>query len=163
MKLAIKNYAKSIVYGGMDGIVTTFAVVAGAVGGNLGVESILILGFSNLLADGFSMAAGDYLSSTTEESNIKDKSIKNALATFASFIIFGLIPLLSYIFMGVSTVFKAHTFFVSFALFLLGLVKGLITGENKAKEIFRTLFIGLVAALFAYYVGEVLGHIAGTI
>ena len=160
MKLAIKNYAKSIVYGGMDGIVTTFAVVAGAVGGNLGVESILILGFS--------MAAGDYLSSTTEESNIKDKSIKNALATFASFIIFGLIPLLSYIFMGVSTVFKAHTFllaclFVSFALFLLGLVKGLITGENKAKEIFRTLFIGLVAALFAYYVGEVLGHIAGTI
>ena len=53
--------------------------------------------------------------------------------------------------------------FVSFALFLLGLVKGLITGENKAKEIFRTLFIGLVAALFAYYVGEVLGHIAGTI
>lgn len=168
MKLAIKNYAKSIVYGGMDGIVTTFAVVAGAVGGNLGVESILILGFSNLLADGFSMAAGDYLSSTIEESNIKDKSIKNALATFASFIIFGLIPLLSYIFMGVSTVFKAHTFllaclFVSFALFLLGLVKGLITGENKAKEIFRTLFIGLVAALFAYYVGEVLGHIAGTI
>lgn len=117
--MAIKNYAKSIVYGGMDGIVTTFAVVAGAVGGNLGVESILILGFSNLLADGFSMAAGDYLSSTTEESNIKDKSIKNALATFASFIIFGLIPLLSYIFMGVSTVFKAHTFllaclFVSF-------------------------------------------------
>lgn len=168
MKLAINNYAKSIVYGGMDGIVTTFAVVAGAVGGNLGVESILILGFSNLLADGFSMAAGDYLSSTTEESNIKDKSIKNALATFASFIIFGLIPLLSYIFMGVSTVFKAHTFllaclFVSLALFLLGLVKGLITGENKAKEIFRTLFIGLVAALFAYYVGEVLGHIAGTI
>lgn len=45
MKLAIKNYAKSIVYGGMDGIVTTFAVVAGAVGGNLGVESILILVF----------------------------------------------------------------------------------------------------------------------
>ena len=63
----IGDYAKSIVYGGMDGIVTTFAVVAGAVGGNLGITPIVILGFSNLLADGFSMAVGDYLSSTTEK------------------------------------------------------------------------------------------------
>ena len=62
--MTIRDYAKSIVYGGMDGIVTTFAVVAGAVGGNLGIKPILILGFSNLLADGFSMAVGDYLSST---------------------------------------------------------------------------------------------------
>ena len=52
--MTIRDYAKSIVYGGMDGIVTTFAVVAGAVGGNLGIKPILILGFSNLLADGFS-------------------------------------------------------------------------------------------------------------
>ena len=58
--MTIRDYAKSIVYGGMDGIVTTFAVVAGAVGGNLGLNRFLILGFSNLLADGFSMAVGDY-------------------------------------------------------------------------------------------------------
>ena len=64
--MAVNDYAKSIVYGGMDGIVTTFAVVAGSVGGNLGVAPIIVLGFSNLLADGFSMAVGDYLSSTTE-------------------------------------------------------------------------------------------------
>ena len=49
--MTIRDYAKSIVYGGMDGIVTTFAVVAGAVGGNLGIKPILILGFSNLLAE----------------------------------------------------------------------------------------------------------------
>mgnify|MGYP000506141370 CR=1 FL=1 len=46
MKEKIGDYAKSIVYGGMDGIVTTFAVVAGAVGGNLGITPIVILGFS---------------------------------------------------------------------------------------------------------------------
>ena len=74
--MTIRDYAKSIVYGGMDGIVTTFAVVAGAVGGNLGIKPILILGFSNLLADGFSMAVGDYLSSTTEESAVKAKAVK---------------------------------------------------------------------------------------
>lgn len=74
----------------MDGIVTTFAVVAGAVGGNLGITPIVILGFSNLLADGFSMAVGDYLSSTTEKSVVKGKAVKNAGATFLSFILFWL-------------------------------------------------------------------------
>ena len=58
MKEKIGDYAKSIVYGGMDGIVTTFAVVAGAVGGNLGITPIVILGFSNLLADGLKRVPG---------------------------------------------------------------------------------------------------------
>ncbi|AMB94784.1 VIT1/CCC1 transporter family protein [Aerococcus sanguinicola] len=57
---------KSMVYGGLDGIITTFAVVAGAIGGDLNMEVILILGFANLLADGISMAIGDYLSSKSE-------------------------------------------------------------------------------------------------
>lgn len=49
------------VLGAVDGCVTTFAVVAGAVGGGLSDRVILILGCSNLLADGFSMAASNYL------------------------------------------------------------------------------------------------------
>lgn len=60
-------YVKSMVYGGLDGIITTFAVVAGVVGGALDLRIIIILGFSNLLADGFSMATGDYLSSKSEK------------------------------------------------------------------------------------------------
>lgn len=165
--MTIRDYAKSIVYGGMDGIVTTFAVVAGAVGGNLGIKPILILGFSNLLADGFSMAVGDYLSSTTEESAVKAKAVKNEGATFMSFITFGLIPLLSYLLINVFSLFKIHTFLiacvlVSLALALLGLVKAIITGSSKKKEIFRTRLIGLIAAFFAYYVGEGLGKLAGT-
>ncbi|MPM39939.1 hypothetical protein SDC9_86575 [bioreactor metagenome] len=60
------NYIKSLVYGGMDGIITTFAVVAGVVGASLSSGVILILGMANLLADGFSMAIGDYLSTKAE-------------------------------------------------------------------------------------------------
>lgn len=52
-----------IVYGAHDGIVTTFAVVAGTVGADLPDGIILVLGVANLLADGFSMGAGSYLSS----------------------------------------------------------------------------------------------------
>ena len=54
------SYLGDAVLGGIDGCVTTFAVVAGAVGGGLSVAVILILGFANLLADGFSMAVGNY-------------------------------------------------------------------------------------------------------
>lgn len=55
-----------IVYGAHDGIVTTFAVVAGTVGANLPDGIILVLGVANMLADGFSMGAGSYLSATSE-------------------------------------------------------------------------------------------------
>jgi VIT1/CCC1 family predicted Fe2+/Mn2+ transporter len=50
------------VLGGIDGCVTTFAVVAGAAGGDLPDSVIIVLGFANLFADGFSMAASNYLS-----------------------------------------------------------------------------------------------------
>jgi VIT1/CCC1 family predicted Fe2+/Mn2+ transporter len=59
-------YIGSTVYGGLDGIVTTFAVVSGVAGADLGANVILILGIGNLLADGFSMATGDYLSTKSE-------------------------------------------------------------------------------------------------
>ena len=49
-------------YGATDGAVTTFAVVAGVVGASLSPSIVLILGFANLFADGFSMAIGNYLS-----------------------------------------------------------------------------------------------------
>jgi len=54
----------------MDGIVTTFAVVAGAAGADLGSAVILILGFSSLFADGLSMGLGDFLSETAEHKYI---------------------------------------------------------------------------------------------
>ena len=60
------QYLREMVYGGLDGIITTFAVVSGVAGAQLGTPVILILGLANLLADGFSMATGAYLSSKSE-------------------------------------------------------------------------------------------------
>jgi VIT1/CCC1 family predicted Fe2+/Mn2+ transporter len=62
-------YLGEFVYGGIDGCVTTFAVVAGAVGAGLDSAIIIILGFANLLADGFAMSVGAYLSSKSEIAN----------------------------------------------------------------------------------------------
>ena len=61
------NWLPDFVYGGIDGAVTTFAVVAGVEGASLSVPVILILGFANVFADGFSMATGKYLSDKTNQ------------------------------------------------------------------------------------------------
>lgn len=59
----MKWHIEDFVYGSIDGSVTTFAVVAGAIGASLSPMVILILGFANLFADGFSMAIGNYQAS----------------------------------------------------------------------------------------------------
>lgn len=64
-----QDYLGEFVYGGIDGCVTTFAVVAGAVGAGLSSSIILILGFANLFADGFAMSIGAYLSTKSEKDN----------------------------------------------------------------------------------------------
>jgi vacuolar iron transporter family protein len=61
------KYIKSVVYGGLDGIITTFAVVSGVTGAKLSTGILLILGFANLFADGISMAFGDFLSTRAEQ------------------------------------------------------------------------------------------------
>lgn len=60
------EYVGDFVYGALDGIVTTFAVVAGSAGAGFGAGVILVLGFANLIADGLSMAVGNYLSMKSE-------------------------------------------------------------------------------------------------
>ncbi len=60
-------YLREWVYGGIDGVVTTFAIVAAVVGASLSPLIVLILGLANLVGDGFSMAAGSYSSTKAEK------------------------------------------------------------------------------------------------
>lgn len=60
------SYLRDWIYGGIDGAVTTFAVVSSVVGAGLSSRVIVVLGLANLLADGFSMAAGNYSGTRAE-------------------------------------------------------------------------------------------------
>jgi VIT1/CCC1 family predicted Fe2+/Mn2+ transporter len=60
------GYVRDWVYGGIDGAVTTLAIVAGVVGADLSSRVVLVLGLANLLADGFSMAASNYSGTKAE-------------------------------------------------------------------------------------------------
>ena len=72
MRWSIEDF----VYGGTDGAITTFAVVSGAFGASLPISVILILGFANLFADGFSMSIGNYLSRRTNKEYIEKERRK---------------------------------------------------------------------------------------
>lgn len=61
------KYVGDFIYGANDGIITTFAIVAGAVGASLSPLVILVLGFANIVADGISMGASNYLGKRSEQ------------------------------------------------------------------------------------------------
>jgi vacuolar iron transporter family protein len=73
------SYLKDLVYGANDGIITTFAVVAGVAGASLSPATIIILGAANLLADGFSMAVSSYLASESSRDFFNRERLAEAL------------------------------------------------------------------------------------
>lgn len=65
------GYLRDFIYGGIDGAVTTFAIVAGVEGASLSTNVIIVLGIANVLADGFSMAAANYTGTKAELDNVR--------------------------------------------------------------------------------------------
>jgi VIT1/CCC1 family predicted Fe2+/Mn2+ transporter len=61
------SYLRDFIYGAIDGSVTTFAVVSGVTGAELHPSIVIVLGLANLIGDGFSMAAGNYLGVRAEQ------------------------------------------------------------------------------------------------
>lgn len=226
---ALQANLRQIVYGGNDGIVTTFAVVAGFAGAGaegaaqIGTIAVILFGLANLFADATAMGLGEFLSSRSERDvyratrskelklirsepaseraeivailgarditgadaealadelmkhpqlladfmmsyeygmgNPEDESpAQNALFTFVSFLIFGIVPLVPY-FLSEPTpqVFVQSVVATALALLALGILRVSITGEKPIRSIAETLLIGGTCALVAYFVGWVVG------
>lgn len=160
----MKNkYFPDLIFGGIDGIVTTFAIVAGVVGAGLSSFIIFVLGVANLLADGFSMAVSNYLSTKSENqiTNTKLKSpIRAGATTFIAFLIFGVIPLIPYIISQFTSiqfnVFSVSVFFALATFVLLGYLKARATKRSVKMATIETLLIGILASSIAYFVGDYL-------
>lgn len=161
------KYLPEFVYGGTDGAVTTFAVVSGVAGAALSPAIVLILGFANLIGDGISMAASDYLSTKSRNElneNAKGFTLsptKSAFVTFAAFCLLGFIPLLSYVlgFITGSEQIIQNQFYYSiiltmFALAIVGFMKGEVLNQNKLKSSLQTLLIGGIAAAAAFFISR---------
>lgn len=161
-------YLGEFVYGGIDGTITTFAVVAGSVGADLDTNVIVILGFANLLADGFAMSIGAYLSANSERdkngnAQLNKSPVYTGLSTYVSFIVMGFIPLLVYVIGLVYNVswnlFLIASILTGFVFILIGALKAFMTNKKYLKGIAQTLILGAMAAFVAYYVGDLLEQI----
>lgn len=164
IKLAVHDKAsllRSVVLSANDGIITTFAIVTGSLGASLSPTVVLILGFANLFADGFSMATGNYLGIKSEielekkegqNISIGNKPMKNGIITFFSFVVAGFVPLFPYV-LKLKNSFVFSCVLVAITLIVVGFIRGVYTGKNKLKIATENLIIGGLAAVVAYGVG----------
>ncbi len=165
----VQHYLRDLVYGANDGIITTFAVVAGVAGAALDVRVVVILGFANLLADGFSMGASNFLSIRSDEAVRRTVGkathepfpTRHSVATFLAFVIAGVIPLLSYVVVLRADAFVTAIGLTLAALFVVGAARSLVTDVRWWRSGSEMLLVGAAAAAVAYGVGAWVSGITG--
>lgn len=162
------EYIAEVIYGANDGIITTFAVVAGVAGAALEPSVVLILGIANLLADGFSMGMSNFLSQRSDLDyrraagdpieNEKAPS-RTAVATFLAFVLAGWLPLIPYL-AGFRSTFALSIAFTAAAFFLVGASRSLVTDRPWPTAGAEMFAVGMVAAGVAFAAGTALQGIA---
>ena len=212
-----RGYLRDVIFGAIDGSITTFAIVAGVAGAGLSPFVIIALGLANVLADGFSMAAGNYSATKAElddarrlrrveERHIRtdpdgekrelrkilqmkglsepvlDQAVEDiaarhdiwiqmmleaeyglasvephplraALATFAAFLLVGMIPLMPFV-LGLASAFPVSATLTMVTFFLIGAVKSRWSLAPWWRSGLETFCIGGTAAGIAYFVGS---------
>ena len=174
----INRLVKTLVFGALDGVTTTFAIVCSAIAvgqEHIAVTNIFVLGVANLVADGFSMGMGDFLSTIAEAGDASGLSPEQAhrhqleagkmgVIMFLSFVLFGGIPLFAFIpfitrGVGQPHEDKVHDTFqkacllCAMSLFFLGLLKGKLNGsKNPLKTGVVMVFSGGIASVLSFTV-----------
>jgi len=164
------RYLPELIYGANDGIVTTFAVVAGVAGASLSPGIVIVLGFANLFADGFSMGMSNYLAERSEEDyhDARGEShartdgktpVRTAAATFAAFIVAGWAPLFPSV-LGVEPLFPVSIAVTAAAFFAVGASRSLVTNRSWLANGVEMFVVGMAAGTVAYAVGNLLAGVA---
>src|SRR5215213_9619245 len=130
-----QHYLRDLVYGANDGIITTFAVVSGVAGASLPARTVLILGAANLLADGVSMGASNFLAIRSDEAvrRARDEPpaepypLRHGTATMIAFMLAGAVPLVPYVAVQPGRRFAVAVLATLAALFLVGALRSSVT------------------------------------
>jgi vacuolar iron transporter family protein len=166
-----RHYIRDVIYGANDGIITTFAVVAGVTGGALSARAVLIVGVANLFADGLSMGVGNYLSIRSHESALEAlgrpeeeaRPIRHGLATLLAFVVAGAVPLLPYAVPGGGFDQFAVSLILTFAtLFVVGASRAAVTADRWLSAGVEMLLLGIAVAAVAYGSGVAVASIIGS-
>ena len=166
-----RHYIGDLIYGANDGIITTFAVVAGVTGGNLSARAILIVGAANLFADGLSMGVGNYLSIRSHESaraaqNLPEEEAapaRHGVATMLAFVAAGALPLIPYVVGPVDARFLLSILVTFAALFIVGSLRSFVTVYHWWRAGLEMLVLGALVAGAAYGSGALVAGVVGHI
>ena len=164
-----RHYIRDLVYGANDGIITTFAVVAGVAGGSLSAAAVLVVGAANLAADGVAMGVGNLLAIRAHESALaadgrpEEEAYpwKHGTATLIAFVAAGAVPLLPYVLpapAGERLIWSAALTMGS--LFGVGVARAGVTGDRWWRTGLEMLMLGGVVALAAYGAGALAASLA---
>lgn len=150
------DFVSDAVYGGIDGTITTFAIMAAAIGSELSPYTVVVLAIASLVSDGFSMGVSSYESVVDPNENAMQKGI----TTFLAFVVIGLLPVLIYYYY--SDLEKPIPFGVLIiasllTLLCIGSLKHSLTNPaaNKYQTIqsgLKTMTLGGIAGALSYYV-----------
>jgi VIT1/CCC1 family predicted Fe2+/Mn2+ transporter len=144
-----RHYIGDLVYGANDGVVTTFAAIAGAEGGALTSAVVLIVGVANLLADGLSMGIGNYLSIRAREQGREAEGLPEEEARPAP-----------YLWTASQSVARPLSAAAAVAtLFTIGAMRGVVTARPWWRGGVEVLSLGAIAGVAAYAAGAVVGHL----
>jgi VIT1/CCC1 family predicted Fe2+/Mn2+ transporter len=163
-----RHYIRELIYGANDGIITTFAVVAGVAGGGLSLRVVLIIGAANLFADGLSMAVGNYLSIRSHESVLETQAlpeeeaspIRHACATFLAFVAAGAVPLVPYALPPLTVDrFAVSIGLTLLAMFSVGASRALITNVRWWRAGLEMMVLGALVAALAYGSGAIVARL----
>tara|TARA_B110000046_G_scaffold22034_1_gene20683 strand:+ start:229 stop:720 length:492 start_codon:yes stop_codon:yes gene_type:complete len=151
----------SAVLGGVDGVVTSFAIAAGAFAGGLDARAVSVVGFSSLAADGLSMGASEYLSVSAERAlRLKQEAPpppplvlprRAGAVCFASFVACGAPVILLAVYASSLLVCTAVSLL---ELALLGMARACTSGEPLHVGLGQTVLLGAGAGGVAYGVGR---------
>ena len=165
-----RHYLRDLVYGSIDGVITTFAVVAGVQGGGLSPGVAVIIGCANLAADGLSMAVGNFLSIRANEGaraaaglpEEESEPARHAVATFSAFGAAGALPLLPFLVpLSAGARFAAAGVLTLAALFSAGLLRAVVTGERWQRSVVEMTGLGAIVAIVAYGIGRLTSSLGG--
>jgi VIT1/CCC1 family predicted Fe2+/Mn2+ transporter len=161
----LRHYFPDLVYGANDGTITTFAVVSGVVGADLSERVILILGFANLVADGFSMGASNFLSRRSYADAVdradRPEAARHGVATLVGFVTAGVVPLVAYLVpLPDGARFPAAVVLTLGTLFGVGASRAAVTRLSWVRSGVEMLVVGAVAAGVAYGIGALASALA---
>jgi VIT1/CCC1 family predicted Fe2+/Mn2+ transporter len=160
-----RHYIRELIYGANDGLITTFAVVAGVAGGGLPLHVVLIVGAANLFADGLSMGVGNYLAIRSHESVLEAQQLpeeeafplRHGLATFLAFVAAGAVPLVPYMIAPLPLArFSLSIFLTLVALFAIGASRALISRVRWWVAGLEMLALGALVAAVAFASGAMI-------